>query len=350
MKKIRIAIAVLLMSAPVWAGEVNSNLIAEVMPTVTNLVSLPMDQGEAIFRAEAQSEWAKVATEMSNRLANANQELRGLQKERPLGGKYALSLEQSNVVARVKEEQDRGREELRNIRLRLRARIEALKQLKREAEQKSGHRLPGDMILSEEGQRSEEPWVTQPVLVTEATRDLNGDGKPDRISIWLTRGKKHDDTELWEGAGEKYEGLFTVRVEMAGRSAVTNDLNRLFFPKMDGRMFFWSAKPWQIVFADYNHDGQPDFNLGQYGSGVACTFRLFTVSPEGQISELPVRGHDWGIPGPKRAHSTAEIKATDEGFTHHYYSRIIGTSVTNWFKWDKGERAFVLADQAPPDR
>jgi hypothetical protein len=92
---------------------------------------------------------------------------------------------------------------------------------------------------------------------------------------------------------------------------VTNDLNRLFYPQYDKEqpMFFWSSEPWEIFFADYNHDGWVDFNLGQYAGGVACEFRIFTVSPDGRVSELPLEGQTRGLFGPRiRTHSTAQIE------------------------------------------
>ena len=193
----------------------------------------------------------------------------------------------------------------------------------------------------------------QSMLVVEASRDLNGDGKADRVSIWLTQGKKYNDTELWEGAGEKYEGHFVLRVEIAGKMPVTNDLNRLFYPQYDKEqpMFFWSSEPWEIFFADYNHDGRTDFNLGQYGSGVACVFRIFTIPADGRVSELPLEGQTYGLLGPRiRTHSTAQIEPTRDGFTHSYYSRLIGTGVKNWWRWDKDKGLFVLVKQEPPDK
>jgi len=191
-----------------------------------------------------------------------------------------------------------------------------------------------------------------PMLVTTASRDVNGDGKLDRIAIWLTEGRRYDDTELWGGAGEKYEGRFVVLVEITGKMPVTNDLNRLFYPEYEGKepMFFRCSKPLEMQFADYNHDGLLDFNLGQYAGTAAGCFRLFTVSRDGRVSELSVDGQPSGFGGPLRTHSTSLIAATREGFTHSYYSRMIGTEIRSWYRWDKDKIMFVLVKQEPPDR
>jgi len=187
--------------------------------------------------------------------------------------------------------------------------------------------------------------------VIEAEKDFNGDGRIDLISIWLTEGKKYNDTDMWEGQGEKYEGQFVIRVEINGGKNVSTNLNKLFYPPDGkyGRMFFWT-KAWELAFADYNHDGQLDFNLGQYASGVASKFRLFTVSSEDAVSELPVAGNSWGFLGPVRTHSTTKIEATDEGFTHRYYCRRLGRGVQRWYRWNKEKKRFELSKQEPPEK
>lgn len=126
--------ALVILAAPVFADGIDTNLIAEMTATVTNLVSLPTDQGVAKIKAEAQSEWSQVETEMSNRLAQANQRLRDLQASQPPDRKFIMNADQSNIVAQVKAEQDRSRERLQAIRRRMWARIQALEQLKKSAE------------------------------------------------------------------------------------------------------------------------------------------------------------------------------------------------------------------------
>jgi len=75
---------------------------------------------------------------------------------------------------------------------------------------------------------------------------------------------------------------------------------------------FFRAMPWRIRFADYNHDGQIDFNLGQYDSCNGWLYKLFTISPTGQVTPLLKPGD--GIPSTDNSNSTSEIRVTKAGF------------------------------------
>lgn len=130
----KLIVILLILSVPVFAGGIDTNLIAEMTATVTNLVSLPMDQGVSKIKAEAQSEWSQVEAEISNGLAQANQRLRDLQTTKPPDRKFIMNGDQSNMFAQVKMDQDRSRERLQGIRRRMWARIQALEQLKKSAE------------------------------------------------------------------------------------------------------------------------------------------------------------------------------------------------------------------------
>ncbi len=49
--------------------------------------------------------------------------------------------------------------------------------------------------------------------------------------------------------------------------------------------------PFPLHVDDYNGDGQPDFALTQWGSTSGGDYgRLFTLNPDGTVSELPVKG------------------------------------------------------------
>lgn len=49
--------------------------------------------------------------------------------------------------------------------------------------------------------------------------------------------------------------------------------------------------PFHLYVDDYNDDGQPDFALTQWGSTSGGDYgRLFTLNPDGTVSELPVKG------------------------------------------------------------
>jgi len=194
--------------------------------------------------------------------------------------------------------------------------------------------------------------LAEPLCVTRAEHDFNNDGLVDSLSILLTEGRRYHDRDMWEGAGEKYEGRFIVLVEVTGQTPVATNLNRLFYPQYETEqpMFFWCSKPWDIKFFDYNHDGRIDFNLSQYFSGVANRYRLFTVFPTGKVSELPLETGEDGFLGPKaRVHSVETIAVTPDGFTCTYYSRCFGTNVRHWYRWVEANNSFVLAKHERED-
>ncbi len=191
---------------------------------------------------------------------------------------------------------------------------------------------------------------SDPVMVTAARADIDADGRADRISIRLIAGRVYDDTAQWEGAGLKYEGRFAVVVERAGREPVITGLNRLLVPRgSETAPLFFDAKPWPLHFADYNRDGRVDFNIGRYGTGAVSIYRLLTVSPDGTVSALPVAGQPAGFPGSPRTHSTAAITATENGFTHTFYSRRRGREVRRWYRWNAERMQFELSKQEPPE-
>ena len=188
--------------------------------------------------------------------------------------------------------------------------------------------------------------TTGRAVVASAERDLNADGKRDRISIVMVSGRKYDDEDLWSGMGKKYEGKFDLCVKISGQPPVHRNLNRLMYPEYEQEqpLFFWSA-PWRIYFADYNHDGQIDFNLGQHGGSNGWDYRLFTVDPSGGVSELQME-HGETLMWPDRSNSTDQIHPTDGGFWYRHYDQ-----QRDWLKstyaWSKAKGRFVIEKEEP---
>jgi hypothetical protein len=140
--------------------------------------------------------------------------------------------------------------------------------------------------------------------------------------------------------GKKYEGRFNLCVEVVGKPLVHTNLNRLMYPQNETEaLFFWSA-PWQVHFADYNHDGQIDFNIGQYGGSNGWDYRLFTISPSGEVSELPI-GDSEEISWPDFSNSTDRIHLTDQGFWYAHYDQFRGP-LRSTYAWSKTRGRFVL--------
>ncbi len=129
-------------------------------------------------------------------------------------------------------------------------------------------------------------------------QDLNGDGVADRLSINLIRGREYVDEELWCGGSgtTKIEGVFEICVEFTSGTPVCTPLNPLLIDpnvywqygrrQLDQPDLWFRAEPWTLELADYNHDGGPDFALGQYSGCRGWDYTMLTVEPNGTIARI----------------------------------------------------------------
>jgi hypothetical protein len=139
----------------------------------------------------------------------------------------------------------------------------------------------------------------------------------------------------------KYVGKFAVEVWISGSKPVGQNLNALI-GEFD-ELMFW-ARPWQIVFDDYNQDGRKDFNLGQYASCNGWAYRLLTVGPDGHVSQLKVEegNPDSEIFASDDANSTRLIRHTTDGFyTRGYFNAADPVGFyTSYYVWNPKQRLF----------
>ncbi len=172
--------------------------------------------------------------------------------------------------------------------------------------------------------------------VTESNVDIFGDGSKERVQLSLVQGKKYHDRELWCGAGWKYEGDFSISVVFPGGRRVETTLNSFW----DNETLFFFARPWTIRFADYNHDGVLDINLGQYAGCNGSAYKILSFKPDGKLFWLPVMFYK-AIPLSGHDNSSDNIILTERGFSAAYYSNTIGGNTTVFYEWDTVLRLFV---------
>jgi len=120
-----------------------------------------------------------------------------------------------------------------------------------------------------------------------------------------------------------------------------NDL--MGFNNVNNQKLAFCTQPWKIVTADYNKDGQIDFNLGQYATSNGWEYWLFTISPTGHVSVLPVP--DDTILLADNKNSTDRIKIDDEGITTVGYVNVCDKDEDcGWwettYRWDIGLNRF----------
>lgn len=193
--------------------------------------------------------------------------------------------------------------------------------------------------LQEEYDRIYEPDkkidpLIEDATVTSSKVDIYGDGRTETVSLVMTLGKKYHDEEQWCGAGNKYEGDFSIVVTFPDGRRLATELK----PLVPCMSFFYSD-PWSIYFADYNHDGVLDFNLGQYAGCNGSSYTLFTFSRDGKvlcIGSASLSGH---------ANSTDKITLTDKGYSDSFYNNAIGGPTQTFYEWDATSQAFEPALQ-----
>jgi hypothetical protein len=116
---------------------------------------------------------------------------------------------------------------------------------------------------------------------------------------------------------------------------------------------WWFADgEWNIVFADYNHDGHLDFNLGgQCGSNNFC-YWLFTIEPTGRVALLPLPSAD-DHPGflwlCDDRNSTSLIDLTGDGIAFSGYDPASGGFRIR-LRWDQELKSFVRMDETPSEK
>ena len=179
-----------------------------------------------------------------------------------------------------------------------------------------------------------------PTVVTESSVELAGLGLSSTVSLVMTTGRRFRDDELWCGGQglEKLQGRFSISVRTPRQGIVVTDLSPFF----GGGELWFTAAPWVLKFADYNHDGRLDFTIGQHGGCAGWTYRFFTINPAGVVEQLPVPDRAiWSIDG---ANSSALFHVTPTGFR---VSRP-GSSATEYFcaEYAWSATRFILSSEA----
>ena len=156
------------------------------------------------------------------------------------------------------------------------------------------------------------PAVFLSVWVAAAGRvDVDGDGIKDRIRIESTDAKRHIDEEPCAGCGDQVRGHFAavVTLSKSGRTVRTPVLDHAKYPEW----WFWtSTRSSPLAIADYNHDGRPDFNLGQFTNSNKWEYVLFTVHADGRVEPYAIdKPEIYVAPGDEP--STAKIEVIPGG-------------------------------------
>ena len=179
------------------------------------------------------------------------------------------------------------------------------------------------------------------IVISTSHYDIDGDGNNEIIEILQTKGKFIDgNSELpWCGGRDRWKGDFTIRVRNGSQVLSEQSLSGLFgeqFMKDNVYLSFWAPK-FQIVFKDYNNDGQIDFNLGQYGICAGNDYYLFTIDKKGRIKRLLIeeKHGDGGLYVQGESHDNSTNKITSEKgvIKNSIFNRDTDMLITTFCKW-----------------
>jgi hypothetical protein len=121
-----------------------------------------------------------------------------------------------------------------------------------------------------------------------------------------------------------------VVVELHGRRVET-----LLGPLLAGDPLWFRAQPWKLVVADYNDDGEIDFNLGQYGTCNGWRYWIFSIRRSGRVERISPAffANDF-------AESTSNITRVKQGFSVTSYDNSRGGNWEATYRWNASARMF----------
>lgn len=169
-----------------------------------------------------------------------------------------------------------------------------------------------------------------PLLIAEGIASA-GEGAEMTIQILMTEGREITDTEPGPFQGTFRTGKFeVVAINSSGQELAQLPLNDVFGGE---EMSFPQAKPFELLFDDYNDDGQPDFTIGQWGGSNGNFYCLLTLEPNGfGILERNIYSAD-------HYPSIRYAKAGEKAFLNKYYDQLEGKYMDVVHRWADG--AFV---------
>ncbi len=113
------------------------------------------------------------------------------------------------------------------------------------------------------------------------------DGRKVTVRLVMTDGKYYDQSQVPYGGGtydQNYRGSYEIRVfDAAGKLLSKTALDNTQGGSADDINF---PGKFNLLFDDYNRDGNPDFTIGQWGVNGMDDYQIFTVMPNGSVKNL----------------------------------------------------------------
>lgn len=166
---------------------------------------------------------------------------------------------------------------------------------------------------------------------------LTRDGEAYKLVVSMTDGSYAEETEPGPFMGPNWEGRFALKLLDERNNVVAElDLNEAF-----GEQSLNFQSLFDIAFDDYNNDGNQDFTIGQYASSNGNVFKLFTITPDGQLQYLPIQDQGLLFSSGGNRYSKHFDKTAPAAFTNTYYDNRLGSTIETMYEWSESEQQFV---------
>ncbi|UOO36991.1 hypothetical protein IZU99_06860 [Oscillospiraceae bacterium CM] len=150
-----------------------------------------------------------------------------------------------------------------------------------------------------------------------------------RVSLLMTSGQPAGDETAPGGAPDS--GTFElIALDKDGKTVSTLDLNKVF-----GEDALTLSDFSVLQFDDYNGDGYTDFTIGTRWGSNGSVYRIFTVTGDGNLAQLPVSD------GKTLYSATFDMSAVftrtaRNAFSIKSYDNTTGKTTTAVFTWENG--------------
>ncbi len=141
------------------------------------------------------------------------------------------------------------------------------------------HTTGKESVAQPKQQESErEIPIDSPRLIAEGTAEASGGETI--VRVWLKSGKQMTDDTPGPFQGTFLYGAFVIEAVTAdGKTLPGMPLNDVF--SHYGTVSFKAQEPFELLFDDYNADGNPDFTIGQWAGSNGNEYAMVTVDEDG---------------------------------------------------------------------
>ena len=114
-------------------------------------------------------------------------------------------------------------------------------------------------------------------------------GKQVNVRLVMTDGKYYKQSQIPYGGNtydNNYQGSYEIQViDTTGKLLSKMNFYTTWYYTDSSKDVNFPGK-FNLLFDDYNRDGNPDFTVGQWFSGSAKQYQIFTVMPDGSVKGI----------------------------------------------------------------